>query len=270
MSRQRRARTINLSLSQRDSSTSVSDTSKFRGIVEAALVDPKAWRSYRSHPYFTEILEHVSKSQGSDYLRILESQSFELHEALVALRGFNKIGGPVVHRFGQYGRISPTILRYLKVGMDLSQLFGDLRSLTVTEIGIGYGGQAAVLAKVFGVRSFQFFDLAPVLQLANKFLGEFVSDVSVTSFDGSGVIPLTKSDLVVSNYAFSELRRDVQEAYLNKVISGAPRGYLTWNPQSPDGFSPEELLKLIPNSRLLPEEPLSCPGNVIIVWGLSH
>jgi hypothetical protein len=259
-----------LSLSKHDSSTSVSDTSKFRGIVDAALVDPQAWKFFRSHPYFTEILEHVSKSQGWDYLRILESQSFKVREALAALGGFNKIGGPALHRFGQYGRVSPTMLRYLKVGMDLSHLFGDLRSMTVSEIGIGYGGQATVLAKRFGVRSFQFFDLPPVLKLAEKFLGEFVPDVSVTSFDGSGVIPMTKSDLVVSNYAFSELRRDVQEAYLNKVLCGSPRGYVTWNPLSPDGFSPEELLQLIPNSRLLPEEPLSFPGNVIVVWGVSH
>ena len=50
-------------------------------------------------------------------------------------------------------------------------------------------------------------------------------------------------DLVISKYAFSELRSPVQLVYFDRIVSRSPR------------------------SRVLPEEPLTHEGNYIIAWG---
>ena len=58
--------------------------------------------------------------------------------------------------------------------------------------------------------------------------------------------------------------------YLDNVISNAKMGYITWNELSYkelDGYSVKEIISLIPGSRIIPEEPLTYPNNVIIVWG---
>jgi len=77
-------------------------------------------------------------------------------------------------------------------------------------------------------------------------------------------------DLVLSNYAFTELPRAIQDVYLNKVILNSERGYITYNEITPREFNScksGELIEMIPGSRILKEEPLTHPKNCIIVWG---
>ena len=76
-------------------------------------------------------------------------------------------------------------------------------------------------------------------------------------------------DLVISNYAFSELNRNVQKLYLENVLQKTSRGYITWNNLSfkkLGGYSLAELLDLLPGSRYRDENPLTAIGNVIITW----
>ena len=61
----------------------------------------------------------------------------------------------------------------------------------------------------------------------------------------------------------------MQDRYINNVILNSSRGYITWNPLSQrdlGGYQSAELIKLIPNSQIFPEKPLTYNGNVIIVW----
>ena len=77
-------------------------------------------------------------------------------------------------------------------------------------------------------------------------------------------------DLVLSNYAFTELPRSVQDIYLNKVILRSKRGYITYNETTPSEFNSyksSELIEIISGSRIFKEEPLTHPKNCIIVWG---
>lgn len=79
-----------------------------------------------------------------------------------------------------------------------------------------------------------------------------------------------RSDLLISNYAFSELTRGVQQMYVERLISGAAHGYLTCNfisdLQGIDSFSEAELLGMRTGSRMIPEEPLTHPANKVLVW----
>jgi hypothetical protein len=80
-------------------------------------------------------------------------------------------------------------------------------------------------------------------------------------------------DLVISNYAFSELPRPLQDRYLQRLMLKARRGYLTMNSgkdQSARGeITAQELCDLIPGCVLLPEEPLTARNNYILAWGTT-
>ena len=183
----------------------------------------------------------------------------------------NRIGNPILKNFNGIGKTSPTSLRYLKVLTDLETLFGNLKGMNIAEIGAGFGGQAHAITSNFEIAKYSIFDLPEVNRLINKFLASLINIDNFVFVDGRGDLgPNLKFDLVISNYAFSELNRETQEKYLNGVLLNSERGYITWNElsfRSMNGFSKEELQGLIPNSFIIPEEPLTYPNNAIIAWG---
>ena len=139
--------------------------------------------------------------------------------------------------------------------------------MTCVEVGVGFGGQSALLNRLGGVQAFHLFDLPPVLDLTRKFTSLAGSTGDFQFHDGTKINNGPQSDIFISNYAFSELTRALQERYLDQVIARSERGYITWNPLSPDGFRPRDLVDLIPGSKILPERPLTHRDNCIIVWG---
>ena len=179
------------------------------------------------------------------------------------------LGKPRKFRFRPYGTFSPTLLRYLKVYIDLEKNFGPLKNLNIVEIGIGFGGQASLIGLLDKPLSYTFYDIPPVLELAKQFTNKLEVPGNFEFIDGRNP-KSSNSDLVISNYAFSELNRVVQDQYLEHVVLPSPRGYITWNPLSEEmlgGYSLADLIRLIPNSQIHPEKPNTFEGNVIIIWG---
>lgn len=251
-------------------STSVSDYSEYRQIVTGAARDEDIFRLFRSHYEYFPILEHVSRVQGNSYLKIIRKRSNLPVDWPQKLSTLNELGSPQKYNYPSIGRFSPTLLRYVKAFSDLELLFGPLKGQRCIEIGIGFGGQAAVLDILGKVKEVQLYDLPPVLELAKKFLNTSGTSASTLFLDGTNPSVAGPADLLISNYAFSELNRAVQLIYLENAVAKASGGYITWNSLSPDGLSPEELLTLIPGSRIFKEQPKTAPGNAIVVWGTAH
>ena len=186
-----------------------------------------------------------------------------------------RLGGGAVADFSatvsQIGKISPSTLRYVKVLHDLMVHFGDLSNLKICEIGVGYGGQARIIfAKFPRVAQYHFVDLQSVLNLSKKYLSHF-SDISADlCFHTLDNLPQNNYDLVISNYAFSELSRAIQELYLEQIINHSKHGYITYNDISSDdlaSYKISEYPKIIRKDiRILDENPLTHPLNRIVVW----
>lgn len=254
--------------------SSISDTDGlgYLKIVERAIAEETSLLNFRAEPDYQEILEHVSVRLGQKYLdEILSHFNPEPSKVFSSLTNLSEFGNPPVHMFSNIGAVSPTILRYVKVAYEMQQLFGDLSRLRIGEIGVGFGGQAAVLNRLFGVSEYIAFDLPDVLRLFQLFLSRTKTSLSISLVDGRHPEP-KELDLVISNYAFSELSRNVQEQYLSKVILRAKSGYMIWNNLSStqlDGYSLKELCRKIPGSMVLKEVPRSARTNRLIVWGLA-
>ena len=194
-----------------------------------------------------------------------------LAQSMERFRANDLVGGPLLYSFEGLGLFSPTTLRYVKVLGDLQRLFGPLDGMRVHEIGVGYGGQCRVIQAAEVLRSYTLIDLQPALALAQRYLEHFPLAAPIDLVPMNELKPVC-TDLVISNYAFSELRREVQDLYLQRIISKAARGYMILNqinPETYNSYSCQELLAAIPGSRLVEEVPLSFPGNALLIWGFS-
>lgn len=234
-----------------------------------AARNSETFKNFRSSRVLIEALDHVSIEQGNSYIsEILRSGSWREEFTKVLLQ-LDKVGKPRKFKFKPYVTCSPTLLRYLKVYKDLENSFGLLSNLKIAEIGVGFGGQVSLISLLSKPISYTLYDIPPVLELAQKFMTEIGASGNFTYLDGRNPEPFDP-DLVISNYAFSELSLEVQDQYLEHLILKSPRGYITWNnlsERSLGGYSLAELIRIIPNSQIRPESPRTSDCNAIIVWG---
>ena len=248
--------------------SSISDDGSYPEFCRRAATDPRVFANFRSQddaPY-TPILEHVSDDFGRAYLDVLApaaKTSVKLNEAAKN----DLVGNPRLLAVGENLKISPTTLRYMKVAQDLRHYFGDLRGARICEIGVGYGGLCRIIDSQFDISTYTLVDLSPVLQLADRYLSNFPLKSQIASMT-MNELPIAEYDLVISNYAFTELSRPIQEAYFRKIMAGSKSGYITYNEISPPEFNC--MLKDEICSRtggvIHPEVPLTYPTNCIITW----
>lgn len=167
------------------------------------------------------------------------------HPAVAAIDDWgNPMRGPRL-LLGTMRPFSPTTLRYLATALWLRRS-GKLEDRGhIVEIGVGFGGLAAMNALVSGARTMM-VDLPQVERTAMRMLAE-------TRLEGYGVtsdaaIPAS-IPLVVSNYAFTELNAALQDLYLEKYLKRARHGVIVSNARvfarTIGGRTDDELVELL-------------------------
>jgi putative sugar O-methyltransferase len=151
-------------------------------------------------------------------------------------------------------------MRYVKVLSDLVK--HDLDDKIVVEIGAGYGGQYVILRQLFKPKKYVFIDLPDTLALIKRYVEKNnLNDIPLEFYDATS-LPLIESDLVISNYAYSECRSHIQEIYLKNVIVPAKHGYITYNYHDYQLF----INNCSHDTSVVPEQPQTGGNNVIITW----
>jgi hypothetical protein len=249
--------------------TSTSDDGLYPVFCHNAAENPALFANFKRAPVYTKILEHVNYEFGASYLQIALRQSPEFRLSLDGVRENDRIGNPVIYKYGEFGCFSPTTLRYLKVASDLKKHFGTIRDMKIVEIGGGYGGQCLVLSKLFSIGSYTIIDLPGPLELTKKYL-ESHGITNVRYISANDVSKMDPYDLVLSNYAYSECNKKIEDEYLEKVLCSAAKGYLTCNDCDSRTYTKAELMqrlnKVLANIVEFPEEPVTDVGNYIVVW----
>lgn len=258
--------TANLSTEPFDGGSSVSDTANYLSAVVAALKSEEDFSRFKSEKYYKQILEHVGYKFGREYLSVLKRRGFQIRVDFTASQA--EIGGPEVFKFEGLGYVSPSTLRYLKVVSDLDLHDPNWKEQTIVEVGVGYGGQFCAFKELGHNKDYFGIDLELVAKLARKYaeLSGFQDGANFMGFDGQ--LPSSEGHMFISNYAFSELAPVHQAFYLENYIKTSASGYISWNQLSElnlGGMKAEELRGIV-NGRILREEPLTSPGNCLIVW----
>ena len=273
---------LSLFIVQSISAKSISELSEYPKFCEIAAKEDVIFQDFKRNPKYQYVLEHLDLNQGLDYLAVItRSYPFILNK-IEKFRENDRLGNPLTYYYGSlYGNLSPSTLRYMKVAGELVDLFGDLSNKKIIEIGGGYGGQCKIISDLTGFNSYTLIDLPECCLLAEKYLKTL--NVNNTYFISSRNLPTSPDrcrpkeklyDLVISNYAFSEITSDEQIEYIDKIINKSKSGYITCNFTSDffylTSLSLEEILSLItiPGRKIqvLPEEPNSFPGNTLIIW----
>jgi len=254
--------------------TSITDRSvhiAYLDICRLAVEYDDIFKIFKKSRDYRRVLEHVSRDQGKAYLDIIKKNGREILEYFPKFKENDMLGSPNVFNY-EIGRFSPTTLRYIKVSVDLKNLFGDLNNLNIIEIGGGYGGQCKIISDIFTPQSYTIVDLAVVLPLIQKYLTKL--NVKNVAFLTPQKIDNSKEyDLVVSNYAFSECIKSMQDDYIDKILFRSRKGYLTCNyDQSSSSNTPynkKELVEILSakyDLKIVDEEPKTGPDNFIITW----
>ncbi len=250
-----------------------SEITQYSKMIWKFIKNERTFNKFRRNFYYRQILEHVDFALGRDYLRKIESiePSF-LPKNYVLIKNDN-IGKPRLYKFSGCGTISPTTLRYISVMLELKKLFQFEAPIKVAEIGIGYGGQFVIINEFMNIQSYSAFDLPQVLELSEKFISSVSSTHNFVKKDIYNVEP-EQFDLLISNYAFSELPIHIQREYVEKIISRAKMGYMIMNSGKSDltgrsagKISLSELQDKITGLEVLQEIPLTGPDNYLLVWG---
>ena len=240
---------------------------------QSAANNEELFRRFRSEEPCKTIVENVNFIQGSDILHVIQEKYPHLFVYFDKICLDDRFGNPLTYNFPGVGAICPATLRYVKIAGDLSQEFGNLSAYHILEIGGGYGGQCKILHDIFGFTSYTLVDLPGCTSLIMKYLCHY-------QIPGVSCIPSTKImnaknyDLVISNYAFSEIDREEQRDYLEKMIKSVPRGYITYNILSSShgltSLTVDEVVTALQreNRKIMvtPENPLTGEGTVVISW----
>lgn len=255
--------------------TSVSDIDSYIDICKRAFEDDAIFNNFKTFDQYTQILEHTSVEFGYDYLKIL-IEKFENKNTLDILKKscINDIlGGTRIYSYNigdQAINISPSTLYYTKIWSDIITLFGKTEKLNIIEIGGGYGGQCLVANNFTGFNSWSIYDLPEVCNLQKKYLNKHnVKNVSFyeSPLSGEELLNFNNHDLLISNFSFSEVNREIQEQYL-KLIKSCKNGYMImnygWN--LPNLYSVDELKQVINNLKIEEENPKTGPNNILLWW----
>ncbi len=249
-------------------STSLSDNQAYPQVCIEAANDYRVFNDFRRNPVYNDVLEHVTKEQGNEYLQLISNDS-DILTAIDKFKSNDNYGNPQMYDYPEVGMFSPSTLRYIKVLADIKKHFQTVDDLNICEIGIGYGGQCRVINSYFKPKTYCLVDIQPALSLAQRYLDNYVLN-SVLIYKTMNELNKAEYDLFLSNYAFTEIPRTIQDIYLSKIILTSKRGYITYNEITPEEFNSykaDELLSNNSRSRALEEEPLTHPKNCIIVWG---
>ncbi|MGC9954232.1 MAG: putative sugar O-methyltransferase [Rhizomicrobium sp.] len=237
--------------------TSATDLTDFEAFCGRAATHADIFANFRSEPTCRAVVDTMEWRDGLNNLIAALSLRPDYLLRLSEFRRNDEIGGPwtyskvsrhpEIFNYSGLGRFSPTTFRYVRVAAHIHRLFGSFDGKRIAEIGGGYGGQARILSAAHRLASLSVYDLPPVLSLAERYLralGVSAEMISAHSFAAADY------DLVISNYAFSEMTGQMQGEYFDKVISRAKHGYFLFNKITDENWnslSPEKFVARLPH-----------------------
>lgn len=239
---------------------------RYTAICQKALTNDNLFSTFRRNKYYTPVVEHCGDGLGKQYFEEIKKDNPELLKYFDKFITSEQIGNPIVYDYDGY-MMSPTTLRYIKVLSDLIIIFGTLNNLDIVEIGSGYGGQCKIIYDIFKPKSYTIIDLLHPSLLAKKYLSHYGINPIVRKLDDESI---TKYDLCISNYAFSEIDRCFQDFYVDKIIANSKNGYMICNfmdtAKAAGRYDFDGIKNLKVNGKMMDEVPASCTDNIIYVW----
>lgn len=250
---------------------SISDRADYKSVCLKASRNDSDFNVFKRNPAYNSILEHVDFKQGSLYIENIIENFKEYSNFIEKFKINDLYGGTKLENYKEFGDISPSTLRYIKVMSDIKNIFGNLNDKKIIEIGVGYGGQCVILSQIYNFRDYKLIDINEALELSHFYLDKLKIKHSICKIDEIENLE-ENFDLVISNYAYSEINKELQDFYYEKIIKKSKHGYFTFNFVSHifgiDSYSEKEILEKFSDKdvKILDENPKTYENNKIIYF----
>jgi putative sugar O-methyltransferase len=237
------------------------DMDAYLKVCKQAAEDDSVFASFKRNPAYTKILEHTSKAQGQIYWDYIKSYCDYAERETKAFATNDNYGLP--HTFQYDGwQLSPTTIQYIYVVVRILNSLGEsVYPSDVVEIGGGYGGQCKIFRDWYFKGSYSIIDLPEVCQLQRKYLSKF--NISANIYEPDGYPVGRTYDLVISNYALSEVTEPLQTQYVRDILLNSTHGYITCNGPI---HAILELRDKFPALKITPDIEGERKENFIITW----
>lgn len=209
-----------------EGSHSISGETPWISICAAYADGAISSKDFRRNNAVRQIVETVGPVDGRFYAsRVREwGPNWLTDDAISRIDAWgNPIRWPAM-LLGTPHAFSPTTLRYLATALWLRKRGFIEDGSNVAEIGVGFGGLAAINAAISRVKT-TLADLPQVEQAAKRMITENGFGESLSNAPKADA----HHDLVISNYAFTELDSDIQQHYLERYLVKARRGVIVSN-----------------------------------------
>lgn len=204
--------------------------SSYLSSCREAATNENIFNNFKQDGRYRQILEHVSHEEAGQYLQELKVPISDVLQHLDFFKENDKYGNPDLFEYDSLGTISPTTIRYIKNTFDICSYFDKNQIKNIVEIGGGYGGLCKILSSVIDFDNYVVFDLLEVNELAQKYISKFNNlKNKVQSFTLDQLTEIDGIDLLISNYAFSEISSDIQNQYYDNVIKKSKNIYMVFN-----------------------------------------
>ena len=196
----------------------------YLNVCNYAANSDEFFKQFKSHPAYRHVLEHVSFEEGQQYLKEID---IDYLDKLEEVKENDSLGSPVIYEYPSVGEISPTTIRYIKNTSDIINKFGTSFD-SIVEIGGGYGGLCKVLSSFIKFEQYLLLDLEECNLLSRKYLSHF--NLPTLSYRSEEIDEIDENfDLLISNYAFSECHKEVQQDYIESFIKKSTNFYIMHN-----------------------------------------
>ena len=196
----------------------------YLNVCNYAANSDEFFKQFKSHPAYRHVLEHVSFEEGQQYLKEID---IDYLDKLDEVKENDSLGSPVIYEYPSVGEISPTTIRYIKNTSDIINKFGNSFD-SIVEIGGGYGGLCKVLSSFIKFEQYLLLDLEECNLLSRKYLSHF--NLPTLSYRSEEIDEIDENfDLLISNYAFSECHKEVQQDYIERFIKKSNNFYIMNN-----------------------------------------
>lgn len=176
------------------------------------------------------------------------------------------VGEPQLVELGPNKFASSTTMRYLWNVIDMERHGVVLDDVDIVEVGGGYGGLCRMIHEFHKPKTYTIIDLPSALTLADRYLKCYGIDARMVACDAYDSEPI---DTFISNYALTELTKDIQDNYIQKLMCNAKCGYVTYNSQprnASDQYSLEQLRLSVFGKVLVEDENVKKSECQVLIW----
>ena len=204
----------------------------------SSICDSGNISGFRVHPSYTYMLEHVSEEVGAQYLDAILSFSSITEKEIIEFCAKNDVVGDPAKYVYDNMCVSPTSLRYIfQAHLVLTHMKATSQlNIDAVELGGGYGGLCLALFHFapkydIHIKSYKICDLPDIITLQKLYLGKVDPALPVEFVDATthGENIDCHGMFLISNYCFSEISKENQESYIQKLFPKIAHGFIAWN-----------------------------------------